>query len=132
MAAYLKDNLDRLSPATEVATVADISLLLTQGYVIASTRKGPITVMGCSPGVVVPGTDIFVRRISNTGINQYVFDGLVSPTLVGPASYSVVSYNGTTRGASTGTLYTLSNTWTPGTGATNIPGNSATGGWFWS
>jgi hypothetical protein len=131
VAAALKDHLDQLSPATELATVADTSFLLTQGYVTASSRKGPLTVIGCPIASVVPGTDIFVRKLANTGINQYVYDGLVTPTLVGSRSYAIMSADGVTRAGYTGTS-TGNGAWSGATAASVVPTNVLTTGWYWS
>lgn len=98
------------SSPTLIATVADTSAQLAQGFVNATTNQGPIQVSGVPLYSVCPGTQIYVRQLG--GKAAYIYDGLAGNyTNRLTSSGSVISTTGQSAVAATSAVFgsTISN-----------------------
>ncbi len=131
VAGHVKQSLANMSPATELATVADTSHHTSVGYVVATTTRGPIHVYGVPFNTVCSGMRIFVRKMTKAKIGYHVFDGYAPQipvaatssgsvaTIAGPAASLSPTYGGGVVGSGS-PLITIPTT-------TPFPS-----GWYWS
>lgn len=120
-ATRFQQHLAQYSPLSEVGIVADTSFLLTQGYITATSHKGPVRVVGASLGLLIAGMRIFIRPMQG---NVYLFDGLApTPLTTGTASGSLVYTGLGTTPASTPVQVGMS--------TVSIPAGPPTG-WYFS
>src|SRR5260370_27155241 len=130
-ARHLHNALSGVSPVTEVATVSDTAAHLPTGQIVATVRKGPIQVIGVPLNTVVPGMQIFARKMVRKGIPFYVFDGYAPiPSNFGSVSGSLSTPTGTVPGAASSSVFSGGHLTSPAT--TTITGGGPTTRWLWS
>ncbi len=132
LAGSLRGAIGTASPTTEIAIVSNTDAAISAHFIQATTRKGPIQVIGVPLNTVCPGMQIFVRKMTRDGLPFYVFDGFAPAALtLANTSGAIAEQTGASPAASSTTIYGTS-TIDPGSPLTTIPGSPPTSGWFWS
>lgn len=116
------------SPSAEVAVVSDTGAHLASGYVVATTKHGPVRVVGVPFNTLVPGMRIFVAPIA---LGQYVYQAMApSPAIYTNSSHAVLADSGALAAAASVDL--LSTGGAVGADLMTLPGGLPNQGWYWS
>jgi hypothetical protein len=131
-AGHIGRALGNASPMTEIAIVSNTDAAISTHFIQATTRKGPIQVVGVPLNAVCPGMQIFVRKMTRDGLPFYVFDGFAPAALtVANTSRAITATTGVGPAAASSSIYG-SGSVDPSSPLTTIPASPPASGWFWS